>query len=418
MSAAVVASTVGDAGPSRVDGANGAVRSDRAAIVAVIVAAVAVAAAQGLTFPLIAVLLQERGAASSQIAAHGTALMLGLALSVVALPALTARYGAGALLGGALAAAALAVLGFVLTDGNGAWLALRMVLGFCVNTVYVAGEAWLGRATAPHRRGRVSGIYNAALAGGFCVGPLAIPLLGSNGPMPLLACAGLLAASALATVALSRRAGATRGEPTVLADLPRFAVAAPGLLVLILVFGAIDAVALALLPARIAAESAAASSGDGAREAALFVAVMHLGMMVAQPAIGAAVDRIGARCVSALCLLVTAAAFGAMAVAPGAVLPLAAIGGAAFMGIHTCALTALVSEHRGPGLVAGTVAFSLAYSAGATVGLTGAGAAADLAPAAGIGTVLLACLIGLLALCGAGARTSARARSATDAIAR
>ena len=363
------------------------VRTDRAAVATILIAVSAVAIAQGLTFPLIAVLMQERGASSSQIAAHAAALMVGLAVSVLVLPFLSSRFGPGTLLSGALAVSVLGVAGFLLTEDDASWLVLRLLLGFCVNTVYVTGEAWLGRASAPQVRGRISGIYNMVLAGGFCVGPMGIPLLGTQGPLPFLACSALLGTAALGAVLVSSGSLPPSTERTTFQDLPRFARAAPRLLVLVLTFAAIDAVAIALLPAWVAA------TGGGANGAAIFVAVMHGGMVLTQPLIGAAIDRFDAERVAKGCVAVTFTAFAGMLVAPAALLPLAALGGASFMGLHTCALTMLGAEHRGALLMAGTVAFSLAYSLGATAGLAGGGMLADRMPSGGVLAVLLACLV-------------------------
>ena len=85
---------------------------------------------------------------------------------------------------------------------------------------------------------------------------------------------------------------------------------------------------------------------------------MHGGMVPTQPFIGVAIDRFDAGRAAKGCVAVTFTAFAGMLAAPP-LLSLAALGGVAFMGLHTCALAMPGAEHRGGQLMAGTVVFSL-----------------------------------------------------------
>ena len=349
------------------------------------------AVAQGLTYPLISLLLAERGASDAVVGLNAAAFMLGLGTSVLVVPALTRHLRAGQVIVAGLLGAAVMLAGFAATDDLAAWFVLRFALGFCVNAIYVFGEAWLNAATADPVRGRVSGVYGAGMSAGFVVGPLAIPVLGTEDGLAFAACAVLVSLVAFGLALMSRRA---RIEPDklALADLPRFARAAPMLLFLVLAFGFVDATVLSLSPLHLTAGGASAAA------AATFIAVMHMGMIVAQPLLGIVLDRVDRWRVAAGCMAVTGVTFGLLGFvsATGSLVwVLGALGGAAFFGIYTSALAILGQEHRGGMLVAGASAFSLAYAAGGVIGPAATGGLLDLVP----GTTFAP--VALLGFCGA-----------------
>jgi MFS family permease len=368
-----------------IDHSGHAAETDWRSVATVTVGITVFAVAQGLTYPLISLLLAQRGASDTIVGLNAAAFMSGLGTSVLVVPALTRRLRAAHVIVGGLLGAALVLAGFAMTDDLAAWFVLRFALGFCVNAIYVFGEAWLNAATADPVRGRVSGLYGAGMSAGFVLGPLAIPLFGTEDGLAFAGCAVLVSLVAFVLGLMSRR---TRIEPGKLdlADLPRFARAAPLLLFLVLAFGFVDATALSLAPLHLTAGGASAAA------AATFIAVMHMGMIVAQPFLGILLDKADRWRVAAGCLAVTGLAFGLLIAAPATgllVWPLGAIGGAAFFGIYISALAILGREHGGALLVAGASAFSLAYAAGGLIGPTIAGSLGDLVPGATFAPIAL-----------------------------
>ncbi|QBF31409.1 MFS transporter [Thalassococcus sp. S3] len=327
------------------------------------------AIAQGLTYPLISLLLAERGASETIVGLNAAAFMAGIATSVLVIPSLTQHLRAGQVIVAGLAGAAIILIGFAVSESLAAWFLLRFALGFCVNAIYVFGEAWLNAASADRVRGRVAGIYSAGMTLGFVIGPLAIPLFGTDDGLAFAACAVLISLAAFGLAVMSRRA---RIEPDKLAlsDLPRFLRAGPLLVLLVIVFGFVDATVLSLAPLHMT------SGGASAAAAATFIAVMHIGMIVTQPLLGVMLDRMDRWRVASACLAATGCIFGALIFLPVTgmlIWPLGALGGAAFIGIYTSALAILGQEYRGAMLVAGASAFSMAYGAGGMFGpaLTG-----------------------------------------------
>lgn len=359
--------------------------------VAVVVLGITVfAIAQGLTYPLISLLLAERGASDLVVGLNATAFMLGLGLSVLTVPHLSRRLRAGQVIVAGLLGMAAILSAFAIFDSLAAWFVLRFALGFCVNAIYVFGEAWLNAATADRVRGRVAGLYGAGMTAGFVIGPMMIPLLGTENGLAFAACAVIVSLVAFAFAQLSRRAKVEPGKFQ-LSDLPRFARAAPLLLFLVLAFGFTDALALALAPLHLTA------GGASVNAAATFVAVMHVGMFVAQPLLGILLDMRDRWLIAAACLFATGLSFGALLLVPATswlVWPLGAIAGAAFFGIYTCALSILGRDYGGPLLVAGASAFSVAYAVGGMAGPAVSGVASTLLPGAAFLPVVVMGLAG------------------------
>lgn len=345
-------------------------------IVTVVVGITVFAVAQGLTYPLISLLLAERGASESVVGLNAAAFMLGLGVSVFVVPALSRHLRAGQVIVAGLAGAAVTLIGFAVTDALAVWFLLRFALGFCVNAIYVFGEAWLNAASADTVRGRVAGIYSGGMTLGFVIGPLAIPLLGTEDGLAFAACAVLISLAAFGLALMSRRAK-IEPEKLMLADLPRFLRAAPLLILLVLAFGFVDATVLSLAPLHMV------DGGASAAAAATFIAVMHIGMILAQPLLGVLLDRIDRWSVAIGCLMMTGLIFGVLIFLPTTgvlIWPLGALGGAAFFGIYTSALAILGQVHKGAMLVAGASAFSLAYAAGGVFGPAATGALVDFLP--------------------------------------
>src|SRR3546814_17075624 len=134
-------------------------------------------------------MMVEVGFSDFMIGVNGSATCVGVVLALFVLPRLLQAFGAFAVVVLGLAGAAACLLAFPFTDPEVAWLALRIVLGACLNVIFVVSEAWLTTVTAEPVRGRVIGGYATVMAAGFALGPILLVLLGGAGPTPLLGCA-------------------------------------------------------------------------------------------------------------------------------------------------------------------------------------------------------------------------------------
>ncbi|WP_287241466.1 MFS transporter [Mesorhizobium sp.] len=159
-------------------------------IVALILGVTIYGLAMGTTYPLLGLLLSDRvsGALNGlNTAATG----LGLLTGVVLVPGLARRLGAGrtALAGVGLLAVALVALAFL----RDFWpvFAARVILGCGAGLMFIVAETALNAAAAPERRGQIMGVYTAANALGFVLGPAMIALMPDRPAALLLGCAAI-----------------------------------------------------------------------------------------------------------------------------------------------------------------------------------------------------------------------------------
>ena len=337
---------------------------DWASIVAVTLGIAAFGMALGLTYPLISLILTDRGYGETIVGANAATMALGLATATFMIPRLTAMLPAARLVVGSLCLAAVAILGFALFPSLIAWFALRFMLGFCINVVFVLGEAWLNAACTESLRGRVASIYTAVLSISFAVGPLGVPAFGKESGFGFAVGAALVALIAFSFAVLTRRAR-VRPEPAPPGSLLSFALAAPHLVLMVGVFAFVDAAAISLLPVYFL------EKGLSEGWAATTMTVLFLGVLGSMPIVGYALDRLNRRAVATACALISALAALLLPLADAQgwfVWPLLFVLGGAFSGIYACALTGLGEEFKGGLLVAGSAMFALSYAAGGIVG--------------------------------------------------
>jgi MFS family permease len=345
---------------------------DRAALAAIVVGITAFAVAQGLTYPLISLILNERGLGGGLIGANAAMFALGIAASTLLTPRMTRAVAPDRLILAGLAGASLCLFAFALFERVWPWFAIRFALGFCANTIFVLGEAWLNAACPDRLRGRVSGLYAAGMCGGFALGPVGVPLFGKEGGFAFAAAAVYVALVAFAFGTLSRRSR-TRPETAAPGSLAAFVRAAPLLVLLVAMFGFSDVAAIAVLPVYLT------EAGYSDDLAALAVTVMHLPTIAAQPAIGVLLDRCPRLLVALACLLLTALAYALIPWCLGtrSLWAVLALLGSTSFGLYTAALALLGQRFTGSLLVAGSAVFGVTYAVGSMVGSTATGAAME-----------------------------------------
>jgi len=351
---------------------------DWAAIVVVILSVTAFAIAQGLTFPLISLMLQNKGVSGSLIGLNAAGYAVGAATAVLMIDKLTARLHGDRLIIAALFGCSLSLAAFALTDYLPAWFVARFVIGFCASLISILTGAWLNTASPNRIRGRISGFYGAGMSAGFAAGPLAIPLLGTKSGFAFALVALYVAFIGFASVAV---VGRTRTLPQNAPSgaLFRFVRAAPVLVLMEFAFGFADIAAISGMAVYFV------RVGHSEAFAAYAIIVLSLPTALAQPLVGWLLDRTSRTGVVVGCGLLGATAFLSIPFLhyEAAILITFAVIGVATFALSTCALTILGERFEGGMLVAGTASFSLAYSAGSFMGSTGTGIAMDLiSPAA------------------------------------
>jgi MFS family permease len=166
-------------------------------LAAVITAMAMVTLNYGLSFPLLALVLQRQGIASGLIGiSTATQAVSGLIFAFFAGP-LIARVGPNAVMTASLASNAVVYVLLGLFPDYYLWFPLRFLLGGFGTLLWIASEAWINSLTENASRGRVIGIYTTAAAVGSALGPGILLATGSEGLLPFLVVAGVSAAACL-----------------------------------------------------------------------------------------------------------------------------------------------------------------------------------------------------------------------------
>ncbi len=325
----------------------------------------------GLTFPLLSLMMAKQGVDSTLIGANAAMSALGILASAPLVMGVTRRVGQIRAMITALAITAAIIIALRAWPNIWFWFPLRFLLGASINVLFVLSETWINRIAGNAERGRIVGIYATTLAAGFGLGPLLIPVTGTDGWTPFLLAAALVAAAALPIVRARHLVPTfdSAGREGVFS----FFRLAPVLLFSVAVFAMFDGVAFSLLPVY------ALGYGQSENVAALMVAVLILGNVALQYPIGWFSDKAGRT--AALTLCAASAVVGALLlpalIGTPAVWPLLFLWGGLTLGIYTVALTVLGERFSGQRLIAGNAAFSFVWGLGGLAGPALGGAAID-----------------------------------------
>lgn len=340
------------------------------------------AVTQGLTYPLLALILERQGISPTLIGLNTAMTPLGLIVSAPLLPLLARRFGPVRV--ALFSALAVALLLTVIGASRSLWIwfPARFLLGFAIDGLYITCETWINQLAPARSRGRVLGMFSSVLAAGFACGPFTVALTGSEGWPPFLIGIGIALISAALVVAARRRLPGLDGssEGSLLAFLPL----APALLLLVAAASAFDQAVLSLLPVYGLSFGLAEGAAAGA------VGVLAIGNVLLQLPIGWLADVWSRRGTTLLLcgLTVAGAALLPVAVTTSALWPLLFVWGSAAYGVYTLALVELGDRFRGATLLAGNAAFALVWGIGGLVGPPLSGGAMDALGANGLPLVL------------------------------
>ncbi|TPJ16065.1 MFS transporter [Mesorhizobium sp. B2-7-3] len=362
-----------------------------AAITGVIATVSVFAIAQGLSYPLLSFILQRQGVSPAMIGLSAAMTPIGFIVSSPIIPALARRFGAGrtALTCAALSAVVLALIGW--TQNVYLWFPLRLLIGAVTNPLYVLSEIWV-IAMALARRGRIMGLYSTIISAGFAAGPLCLLAVGTQGWPPFLVGIGafVLCGFCLALV-IKRlpRVDEAGHQVSVMGFMPLAWL----LLSAVVVAAGFEQAVLALLPVY--------GTHHGIAEARMsaLLSVMIAGNIAMQVPLGLLAERLTARLVRFICVLLTL--FGCvllpMLIDTPLIWPCVFVWGAVSYGIYTMSIIELGERFTGSALVAGNAAFSLMWGVGGIVVPPLAGGIMDVTDASGL-PLTLGAICAMLAL--------------------
>ncbi|HSU05066.1 MAG TPA: MFS transporter, partial [Acetobacteraceae bacterium] len=215
-----------------------------------LVAAIACVAVFGLSIgeggPLLSLLLEARGTNAAITGLNAGAAFIGVLVGPMLTPRWLLRFGIRSLLVTCFALDIVTFLMLKVFDGLEAWFVLRVLLGLIGSTLFTTSEAWISLLAGDTARGRIIGIYAAALSVGFGLGPLLLSITGIEGWPPFVLNGVIVASSAIPVLLvgdLARGLGQERaGNPLA------FFARAPLIVFAVAVFGVYETALLTLLP--------------------------------------------------------------------------------------------------------------------------------------------------------------------------
>jgi MFS family permease len=155
-------------------------RSRRWSIIACIAAMMSMSVTLGLSWPLLAIILENRGVEPWLNGLSASVQMSAVLAVMPAAPRLISRFGVVRAVGAGIVGMAGCLSLLPVFESVWAWFPIRFGLGLCTELVFIAGDIWINRLAEDETRGRLIGVYGMFLHGGFALGPLAIMLLGSD----------------------------------------------------------------------------------------------------------------------------------------------------------------------------------------------------------------------------------------------
>ena len=327
----------------------------------------------GLSYPLLALLLEDMGTSTGLIGLNAAMTPLGILVSSPLIPPLARRFGAWFMCVFSLfLSAALLLLLAALKDVT-IWFALRWLLGFANSVIFITSEAWINQLAEPGIRGRIIGLYNTIAAAGFALGPLVLAVIGSRGWLPfLVGISGIFLALPIIIMAKNHLPDFNAKEKV---SVFSFFSITPLLLLAVTAAALFDQVVMSLLPIYSLQHAIPEATGS------LMLTVLIVGNVLLQIPIGWLADRFSRR------YLISWLAFGTVAGSillswwiEGSVLiwPMIFVWGAIAFGTYTVAMIELGDRFSGALLLAGNSAFGVVWGIGGIVGPSIAGITMDL----------------------------------------
>ncbi|OZU87738.1 MFS transporter [Virgibacillus indicus] len=146
---------------------------------------------QGMLLPLLSIILEQNGVASSVNGLHATGLYIGVLIASPFMEKPMQKFGFKPVIvvGGMLVFISLALFPF--WEALWFWFILRMMIGIGDQMLHFGTQTWITTTATKETRGKSIAYYGLFFGLGFALGPLMTRLLSVNEALPFLLSAGL-----------------------------------------------------------------------------------------------------------------------------------------------------------------------------------------------------------------------------------
>jgi MFS family permease len=326
-----------------------------------------------ITTPLLAVRLAAAGLSGGWIGLNTGAGAAAILVVSMVTPWLGRRLGSFRALMLSILVMALGVALLPVCTGLAGWLLLRILIGAGIAVHWVISELWVNSVAEEADRGKVVGIYVAAVGMAYLLGVPFLMVVGTAGTLPFLIITAMIASAAI-PVLLARRlvpvlqAGAVGGTLGAVRRQPAVMGAS-------LVSGVAIAAVLSFLLLYVE------RTGMTEHAALLALAAVAIGNILLQVPIGMLADRVGAERLLLSVALVALAGLALMPfLGPLGLLrwPFLFVWGGSLGGFYTLSLTLVGRRFTAAELPAANAAFVIVYEIGGMLGPMASGLGLDL----------------------------------------
>jgi len=141
-------------------------------LAAVIACITAVGMGLGLSIPLLALQLEQRGTDTALIGLNTAMPALATLVFTPFIPTLLRRVQPDRFLLACMALSAACMPCYFLFPNIWAWFPIRFINGIALTGLFVVSEFWINQLADEKSRGKLIGLYGSILSGGFAIGPL------------------------------------------------------------------------------------------------------------------------------------------------------------------------------------------------------------------------------------------------------
>ena len=322
----------------------------------------------GMTYPLLSLILEQRGVSTEMIGINASMMPIGILLFSPVIPVVSKRFGSRNVAIVAALLTSVFVLAFKVFDTLEAWFIIRLLDGMSISVLFVLSEAWVVGFSGSEHRGKIVAIYSSVLAASFGIGPAIIGWIGIEGWTPFIV-GSLVILIGVIPLSLVQDGPGEDPEETATSGIFHFLPKAPMLFATVGAFAIFDAAILALLPVY------GIQTGLSVSIAATALSVLMIGNILLQFPLGWMADRMPHRALLAGCALITMLMLLVLPLVMTTVWmwPVLVIIGSTGYGVYTVALTSLGDRFSGQELINGSAAFAVIWGIGALFGSVSGG---------------------------------------------
>ena len=347
----------------------------------------------GFIYPLISLKMESRGFSPFIIGVMGMMPFIASIIVSPLIPVIIRSFNVTLLVLLSICVDLAMILLMVIFEDLYVWYICRFVMGIAGSLLFVVSETWINEIAEDRTRGRILALYTLAFSATLGVSPIFIVIFGVEGPLPFIMAFAMIAL-ALIPLYWTRGSSPDFSGGTV-SHVLKFMILAPTLVGAAALMSFEEAAIVTLFPVY------ALKSGVSTEWAALFLTVIAVGSMVAQPLIGSLADRMNRYYLLFACafiMLISVLMIPFLISTKIAIWLVLIIWGGATAGIYTVALTIMGQRFRGAQLAAGNAAFGVMWGVCGTIAPGAGGAAMTVWNQNGLIVALAVAIIAFLVL--------------------